>query len=122
MTIQTINNGETGLQVRNKINQNFDELYNQIETVTSLSADTTIDDTYGTMSVDATAANTTITLPTASGITGKIYRIAKSDASANTVIIDGNASETINGATTLTLQYRYSSVSIQSDGTNWIII
>lgn len=31
MAKQTINNGETGLQVRTKINDNFTELYNQVD-------------------------------------------------------------------------------------------
>jgi hypothetical protein len=122
MTIQVINNGETGLQVRTKLNANFDELYSQIEMTAALSADTVIDDTYGTVLVDATAANTTITLPTAGSIAGKIYRIQKADATAHTVIIACNGAETINGATTVTIKYQYSCASVQSDGTNWIKI
>lgn len=36
--------------------------------------------------------------------------------------IDGNASETIDGATTYTLSTQYESVTIKSNGTNWYII
>lgn len=37
MSVQILNNGETGLQVRNKINQNFAELYNTVESVSGIS-------------------------------------------------------------------------------------
>lgn len=88
----------------------------------STSADITLDSTYYTIKVDATVANRTITLPAASGCTRRIYCIIKSDVSANTVTIDGNASETISGSTTKVISAQYAGYQIQSDGTNWFII
>lgn len=64
----------------------------------------------------------TLTLPTAAGITGKVYHIKKTDstfATANAITIDGNGSETIDGDLTTTLNTQYESISIVSDGTNW---
>lgn len=70
-----------------------------------------------------TAASTiTITLPTAVGITGKPYKVKKVDSGAGTVVIDGNASETIDGATTLTLTNQYDFADLVSNGTNWQVV
>ena len=41
------------------------------------------------------------------------------NATTNTVTIDGNASETIDGATTKTLVTQYASYTIQCDSTTW---
>lgn len=72
-----------------------------------------------TITCDATSGNVTITLPAASTSTGRVYHIKKIDASGNSVIIDGNASETIDGATTQTTTVQWHTMSIQSNGTAW---
>lgn len=63
-----------------------------------------------------------LTLPTAVGITGKTYFIKKTDSSANAVTIDGNGTETIDGATTKAISTQYDAYTIVSDGANWHII
>lgn len=93
-----------------------------LKAVTSLSADTTLDSTHYTVGVDASGAVKVITLPAAASHTGRIYNISKRDASANTVTIDANAAELINGAATLVISVQYDSYTIQSDGTGWWII
>lgn len=80
----------------------------------------TVDDF--TLLVDASGGSKTITLPAASGNTGKIYVIKKTDSSGNTVTIDGDGSETIDGATTKVISTQYVSFMIQCDGSNWWII
>lgn len=75
-----------------------------------------------TILCNATSAAFTITLPASSGATRRRYVIKKTDSSANAVTIDGNASETIDGATTYALNNQYESVEIQCDGSNWHII
>lgn len=74
-----------------------------------------------TITCDATGGTFTVTLPAAASHTGRIYVIKKTTA-ANTVTIDANASETIDGATTVDLTTQYSGKVIQCDGTNWHII
>jgi len=69
--------------------------------------------------VNCTANTFTVTLPTAVGFTGE-YIIKNSGTGVITV--DGNASETIDGALTVVLAVQYSSVTIRSNGTNWIIL
>lgn len=73
--------------------------------------------------VSASGGSWTLTLFSASGNTGKVLRIKRTDNTiANTVTIDGNSSETIDGALTLVLCLQYQDVEIVSDGTNWQII
>lgn len=62
-----------------------------------------------------------ITLPTASSIAGRVYNIKNSQTSG-AITIDPNGSETIDGIATVTLGAQYQSVTVQSNGTNWIII
>lgn len=65
-------------------------------------------------------ASYTITLPTASGVTGKTY-IVKSLLTAPFVLtLATTGGETIDGATTKLLD-RYDSLSVISNGTNWEI-
>jgi hypothetical protein len=70
---------------------------------------------------DATGGAFTITLPPAAATPGKYYWIKRTSAS-NNVTIDGNASETIDGAATKVLSTNNAAVEIVSDGTNWRII
>jgi hypothetical protein len=75
-----------------------------------------------TILCNATTAAFTITLPTAVGISGRVYVIKKVDASVNAITVDGNGTETIDGSLTYSLNSQWQSVTIQSDGTNWVII
>jgi hypothetical protein len=78
---------------------------------------TTTDETF--IPCNATSAAFTVTLIAASGMSGKKYIIKKTDSSVNAVTIDGNASETIDGGLTTTLNTQYESVEIVCDGSNW---
>jgi len=71
---------------------------------------------------DATSNSMTVSLPSASGITGRVYTIKKVDSSANTVTIDPNGTETIDGSSTYSLSSQWDFVTIVSDGSNWVII
>jgi len=70
--------------------------------------------------VNASGGNVTITLPTASGIIGRQYIIKRVDSSVNSVTIDPNASETIEGSSSKSLTDQCS-VVIVSDNSNWWI-
>ncbi|MBL0182164.1 MAG: hypothetical protein IPP96_07675 [Chitinophagaceae bacterium] len=69
-----------------------------------------------------TSGAITINLPAAAGCTGRVYVIKKISGASNNVVIDGNASETIDGVTTRTLTLQYESAAIQSNGSNWFVI
>lgn len=69
------------------------------------------------------ATSITLTLPAAAGCTGRIYIIKKMNASAtDTVTIDGNGTETIDGALTIVMTLQFSGRTIISDGANWFVI
>lgn len=70
----------------------------------------------------SSASAWTLTLYAASGNSGKILTIKKTSSDFNAVTIDGNASETIDGATTTTVDTQYESIRIICDGSNWHII
>lgn len=61
----------------------------------------------------------TITLPTASGISGKIYIIK--NTGTGIITIDPDGTETIDSELTQTIT-QFDAIWIQSNGTNWIII
>lgn len=62
----------------------------------------------------------TVNLPTAAGITGRIYTIKK--IGAGDVTVDGYSSETIDGAATNVISTANAVITIVSDGTNWRMI
>jgi len=78
--------------------------------------------TDSTLLCDATSAAFTINLPAAASHSGRVYALKKIDSSGNAVTIDGNASETIDGATTITLSAQWDRAQIQSNGSAWFRI
>ena len=87
----------------------------------AVSGDTTLDATHGVVRVDATAGAAVITLPTAVGCLGREYSIIKIDSSANTVTIDGDGAETINGATTKVISAQWGGATVHSDNAGWVV-
>ena len=69
--------------------------------------------------INCTANTFTVTLPTAVGITGRIYIVKNSGVGVITV--DGDGSETIDGAATVVLGTQYESLTVMSTGASWII-
>ena len=70
------------------------------------------------------SAAATVSLPTAVGINGRIYIVKKISATGGgrQVTVDGNGTETIDGALTVMLNTANEFVTVQSDGSNWQII
>jgi hypothetical protein len=93
-------------------------------TATAKSADYTVTDTDNIRTILMTTggSNRTVTLPTATDNTNRVLTIKKVDSGAGTVIVDGEGSETIDGATTKTLPAQYTFISIQCDGSAWHIV
>jgi hypothetical protein len=70
--------------------------------------------------VDATSGAVTIALlAAATAGTGFQIAIKKTDSSGNAVTLDGNSSETIDGAATLALSTQYDIALLTCDGSNW---
>jgi hypothetical protein len=62
----------------------------------------------------------TVTLPPAAMSAGRVYHVV--NASTGVITVDGNGSETINGATTLSMAHQYDSAALHCDGTGWYLI
>ncbi len=71
---------------------------------------------------NATGGAFTANLPAAATASGMTVAFKKTDSSANAITIDGNASETIDGATTVSLAAQYAFYVLTCDGTGWSII
>ena len=69
--------------------------------------------------VDCTANTFAVTLPTAVGITGRVYSIKNSGTGVITVAT--TSSQTIDGVTTQTLN-QYDNIVVMSNGANYIIL
>ncbi len=76
------------------------------------------------VTMDATAGNKTLTLPTAVGYSGKPFTLKKIDSSSNTVQILTTSAQTIDGNASgaLYLRLRYDTLRVVSDGANWLIV
>jgi hypothetical protein len=70
---------------------------------------------------NASGGSITVTTYTAVGNTGRTIRLMKTDSSANTCTLDGNGGEAINGQSTYVLPLQYDTVSVTSEGLNWVI-
>jgi hypothetical protein len=91
--------------------------------VRTVTVNTTLDDFYETVLVDATGGNVTITLPLAAASPFRKYNIKKIDATANTVTITGSGGETIDGAATQVIVTQYATLSPESDHiSTWSIV
>jgi hypothetical protein len=88
-----------------------------IDLATTITATTVISARSGTILVDTTAGNVTVTLPA----NGLVYRIKRITAGANTLTI-ATASGNIDDAATASLKNQYESVTLKSDGTDYWIV
>jgi len=90
--------------------------------ISSITTDTTLTSSYYMVLCNASSNSITITLPAASNNNRRIYNIKKTDSTGNSITIDGNASETIDGTLTKSLNLQYESLTIICDGSNWHIM
>lgn len=96
---------------------NWADIYEQI-TVTNTTHNV---GTERTIFADSSSNSITINLPAASTNAGKMLTVKKINA-ANTVTLDGNGSENIDGAATYAMTTNYDKVTVQCNGTQWFII
>ena len=71
---------------------------------------------------DATGGAFTINFPSALSMSGQTLSIKKIDATANTITLDADGSETIDDELTQTLTTQYDSINMVSNGIRWFII
>ncbi len=75
-----------------------------------------------TITADGTSAAFQLTLPTAVGISGRVYTLKRTNGGANNITVGTTSAQTIDGAATKTLGAQYSAITVQSDGANWLIL
>jgi hypothetical protein len=98
----------------------------QFRSTTSITAatyDLLVSDYFLNCDYTATAAITSLTLPTAQMVAGRIIHIVDTGGSANTnnITIDTEGAEKISGADTQIISSAYGAVSLMSNGTHWFI-
>jgi len=71
--------------------------------------------------IDASAGNILVNLPSPPLSAGRILYAKKVDATANTVTLDQNGSETVDDGTQYVLYNQYESVTLICDGTDWFV-
>ena len=92
-------------------------------TVSSPATDQTLTSPSGIEEVYIYTPSTAINVNLVAAATcGSGFKYQIKNASANTITIDPNSTETIDGASTFALSTQYASVTIVTDGSNWFII
>jgi hypothetical protein len=90
--------------------------------VTTVTANTTLNNTYHIVLANATNNAITITLPNATSCAGRQYIIKKIDSSTNAVTITPQLGQTIDDQASISITTQYDLIRIVSNGTNWYII
>ncbi len=116
MTINNAGNVGIGTSTPNSTLQNTGSTSMSITTQTSTY--NVADNDYTILCNNTSAIS--VYLPTAVGISGRIY-IIKRISSAN-VTVNADGAEKIDGALTKVLNTSYARVTVQSDGSNWFIL
>jgi hypothetical protein len=92
-------------------------------TVSSPSTDQTLTSPSGIEEVYIYTPSTAINVNLVAAATcGSGFKYQIKNVSTNTITIDPNTTETIDGATTFALSTQYASVTLVTDGSNWFII
>lgn len=113
-------NGTTELQMSDSLmDLKTNILQNSRNNVATYSSNQTLVDTEEVILINPSTSAMTITLPAASGRTGKHYKIIYISTTGMPVTIDGNASETINTKLTVLIENYGDILDIYSDGSNW---
>lgn len=76
----------------------------------------------GLILADATAGALTVTLPSAANRKGHEVVVKRMNSGTNAVTVTAASGETIDGAATRALATQYDSLTLVSDGTNWVIV
>jgi hypothetical protein len=93
-----------------------------VSNVASITSPTTVTASNDILTLNANAGSFTVTLPAASGNTGKNFTFKKIDSSANTVTIAAASGQTIDGNPSKIMIVQNDILKIVSDGTNWLDI
>ena len=111
-------NGRLGLK-QSSPNSTLHVTGSMAHAVTSTGSAITLDETHHVVLVTAAV---TISLPTASGCTGRKYIIKNAISGPGTVTVGRSGTDTIDGSTTVSLAVANKTTTVISNGSNWYII
>ncbi len=103
----------------------------QLQAAQFVSPTTTSSSTYGVGTTEYIISSTrsatgaqTVNLPAVATSSGRVLVIKDAGglAGTNNITLDGNASETIDGATTFVMNTNYGSTTVYCDGSAWYVI
>jgi len=92
------------------------------EVLTNSSVDFTVETGGVVVLADAPVGQVSINLPPVADNVDRMITVKKIDSTSNGVVLNPNASETIDGSTTKTISVQYASLTVLSDGTEWHIL
>ena len=131
-TVDTPDTGKASIVIRSGVAYVVDDTGTETQLLTGIgnidyaakSADYTITNTDSVLTVGVTTGsnNRTITLPAVASNTNRIITVKKVDSGSGSVTVDGAGAETIDGTSSVTLTIQYASVTVQSNGTSWVIL
>ena len=91
-------------------------------TLNSYSSTQTLTSAHDLVLVSASGGAVTLNLTAAATLgSGKLFYIKKTDSSGNAIIIEPAGTETIDGATNLSIVSQYDAYMIGTDGSNWFV-
>jgi hypothetical protein len=90
--------------------------------VRAVTTATTLTENDDVLTVATAGGAVTVTLPLVAGTRGKLYYVKKTDASANNLTLDGNGSETIDGAATVAWNTQWLTKVVVSTGAEWLTV
>jgi hypothetical protein len=116
-----IGNAQVGIGTTNPLST-FEVNGSNGQKVTTVTTNTTLDDSHSIVICNNGAVPKTITLPSAVGITGRIYSIKRGESSTADVTISTSLSQMIDGEMDYMLMNAKESITIVSNGSNWNIM
>lgn len=118
-------------QLLQSINETISTIKKSIANAVSIATKTSVSktaahtilnaETYETYYFTTGSSNITCTLPAVADNTDKKLRIIKDDSGSGYLTIDGNASETINGVTSIVVEKQYCGLELHCTGSAWVI-
>jgi len=95
----------------------------QVKSVTETTGTITLTPYDSGVVIIGNTATMNVTLPPAASCNGVQYQFIKTTTNAAAITVDGNASETINGATSYaSMDAQYDSVEIVCNGSAWFVV
>ena len=120
----TLSNGTTANATH--VQTNFDDAKTYVNALLALESQVSVSSnvslTNKALHLVSTAAARTLTLPAPSTTLALLVKDVTGSAATNTITINPNGAQTIDGQSSVVVDYNYGAVMIISDGSNYFVI